>query len=296
MIKYEWRDHLDPDESAELAAMLARAAAHDAEPEYNTIDFADVQATLDQPDTRHLLIWRLPRTATSSLADTSHKVAGLLRLVFTSDSVAELTVVVDPDARSIGILTTLLEQLGVGAGGPDGWAGTGARIVTAWSRGNHPAGGRASDRFLIPRVRRTWKLIRAAAADEATTAAPALELLDSRTLADIGWAHGSAADGTVVALREGGNLVGLASLDLQPVESPEFGACATIACVAYTRPAETAAIRRMLDGAAGVALEAGLDGIAIYVDSDDTTLVNACRLSGFQHDRTDVRYQLGDPI
>jgi hypothetical protein len=163
--------------------------------------------------------------------------------VFTSESEAELTVVIDPDARSIGVLTTLLEQLGVGAGGSDGWAGTGARIVTAWSRGNHPAAGRASDRFLIPRVRRTWKLIRAAAADEATTAAPVLELLDSRTLADIGWAHGSAGDGTVVALRE-----------------------------------------------------AGLDGIAIYVDSDDTTLVNACRLSGFQHDRTDVRYQLGDAI
>jgi len=219
----------------------------------------------------------------------------LLRLVFTSDSAAELTVVIDPDARSIGILTTLLEQLGVGAGGPDGWAGTGARIVTAWSRGNHPAGGRASDRFLVPRTRRTWKLIQAAA-DETATAAPVLQLLDSQTLADIGWAHGGSADGTVVALREAGNLVGLASLDLQPVESPEFGACATIACVANTRPEQTAAIRWMQDGAAAIALEAGLDGIAIYVDSDDTTLVNACRLSGFQHDRTDVRYQLGDPV
>jgi hypothetical protein len=296
MIKYEWRDHLDADESAELAAMLARAAVYDAEPEYNTIDFADVEATLGQPDTRHLIIWRLPRAAASSLADASHEIAGLLRLVFTSDSVADATVVVDPGARSIGILTMLLEQLGIGMGASDRWAGIEARTVTAWSRGNHPAARRASDRFLIPRTRRTWKLIRAAAPDENAAPAPMLELPDSRTLADIGWAHGAAADGTVVALREAGTLVALASLDLQPVASPEFGRCATIACATYTRPADTGAIRRMLDGAAAMACEAGLDGIAIYVDSDDAALVNACRLSGFQHDRTDVRYQLGDPL
>jgi mycothiol synthase len=295
VIKYEWRDHLDAGESAELAGMLARAAVYDAEPEYNTIDYADVAATLGSADTRHLLIWRLPRTATSGLADTHHQIAGLLRLVFTSDDVAEATVVIDPDARSIGILTMLLEQVGVSPDPIDGWAGTGAQTVTAWSRGNHPASARASDRFLIPRTRRTWKLIRAAVPDENASPAPALELLDSRTLADLGWAHGGAPTGTVVALREEGSLVGLVSLDLQPVESPEFGACATIACVAYTRPAETAAIRRMLDGVAATAHQAGLDGIAIYVDSDDATLVNACRLAGFQHDRTDVRYQLGDP-
>jgi hypothetical protein len=44
-----------------------------------------------------------------------------------------------------------------------------------------------------------------------------------------------------------------------------------------------------------VAADAGLDSISIHVDSDDTTLVNACRLAGLQHDRTDVRYQLGSP-
>jgi hypothetical protein len=295
MIKYEWRDHLDPDESAELAGVLARAAAYDAEPEYNTIDFADVQATLGCPDIRHLLIWRLPRIATSGLADTSQQIAGIVRLVFTSDSEAEATVVVDPEARSIGILTLLLEQLGTDAHSVDGWAGTGARIITAWSRGNHPAAGRISDRFLVARTRRTWKLIRASASDESAIAATMLEPLDSETLADLGYGHRTDAGGTVLALREGDDLVGVASLDLQAVESPEFGACATIACVAYARPAEAAAIRRLLAGAAGVAAEAGLDGISIYVDSDDTTLVNACRLAGFQHDRTDVRYQLGGP-
>jgi hypothetical protein len=295
MIKYEWRDHLDTDESAELAEMLVRAAVYDAEPEYNTIDFADVRATLGAPDTRHLLIWRLPRTATSGFADDSHQIAGLLRLVFTSDTAADATVVIDPKARSIGILTMLLEQLGVGVNNTDGWAGIGARAVSAWSRGNHPAAGRLSDRFLIPRTRRTWKLIRAAVPDETVMSAPVLESLDSPALAEIGWADGAETTGTVLALREAGHLVGLASLDLEPVESPEFGACATIACVAYSRFTESAAVQRMLAGATAAARDAGLDGIAIYVDSDDSTLVNACRRSGFQHDRTDVGYQLGDP-
>jgi hypothetical protein len=36
-----------------------------------------------------------------------------------------------------------------------------------------------------------------------------------------------------------------------------------------------------------------MTGVIIHVDSDDTGMVNACRLVGFQHDRTDVRYQIG---
>ena len=51
--------------------------------------------------------------------------------------------------------------------------------------------------------------------------------------------------------------------------------------------------RRLLDGAAAVVHEAGMTGVIIYVDSDDTGMVNVCRLAGFQHDRTDVRYQIG---
>ena len=42
MIKYEWRTESESDEAAELADLLARAADYDAEPDYSTIDFADV--------------------------------------------------------------------------------------------------------------------------------------------------------------------------------------------------------------------------------------------------------------
>jgi len=49
-----------------------------------------------------------------------------------------------------------------------------------------------------------------------------------------------------------------------------------------------------VEGAAALAHEAGLTGVLIHVDSDDSEMVNACRLAGFQHDRTDVRYQIGE--
>jgi mycothiol synthase len=295
VIKYEWRDSLGRHESAELAAMLARAAGYDAEAEYNTIDFADVEATLGQPHTRHLLIWMLPRSVALDRPDEPERIAGLLRLVFTSDSLAEATVVIDPKLRSLGILTLLLEKLGVDAAAGDGWAGTGADTVTASARGNHPAAGRISDRFLIPRTCRTWKLIRSADSAESIIAAPVLESIPSSALPENGWQNGVARGGQLLALREAGKIVGLTSLDMQPVHSPEIGACATIACIAHPTRADAGPLRRLLAGAAATAHDAGFDGVVIYVDSDDVALVNACRLTGFQHDRTDVCYQLGGP-
>jgi mycothiol synthase len=293
MIKYEWRDHLSPDESAELAALLARSATYDAEPEYSTIDFADVAATLGQCDARHLLIWMLPRSVALDRRDEGERIAGLLRLVCTAGDVAEATLVIDPELRSIGIVTLLLEQLGVDATAPTGWAGTGVHTVTAWARGNHPATARISDRFLIPRTHRTWKLIRSTGPDDITTAAPVLEPIEYDALADIGCPKPVASGGQLLALRESGRVVGLASLDLDAIYSPEFGACGTISCVAYARHADTGPVRRLLVGAAAAAYDAGLEGVTLYIDSHDAGLVNACRLTGFQHDRTDTRYQLG---
>jgi len=294
VIKYEWRNHLSPDESAELADMLSRAAKYDAEPEYNTIDYADVAVSLGQGDSRHLLIWMLPQSVALTGRHKGERIAGLLRLVFTSTEAAEATVVIDPELRSIGIVTQLLEHLGVDATAADGWAGTGAHTVTGWARGNHPATGRISDRFLIPRTDRTWKLIRSTRPAENGAAAPVLERLESDALADIGWQKRISPGGQVLALREAGSVVGIASLDLAASHSPEFGACGTIACVAYARHADIGPIRRLLAGAAAAAHDAGLEGVTIYVDSQDPGLVNACRLTGFQHDRTDARYQLGE--
>jgi mycothiol synthase len=294
MIKYEWRSALSGEELTELADLLARAAAYDAEPEYNTIDVDQVNQAMAQPDpsVRHLLIWMLPRATAMGEPDEPQRIAGLLRLVFTSDHDAEATAVIDPQLRSIGIMTLLLERIGVDTTALGGWNGTGAHTLTAWARGNHPAADRLSNRFLIPRTRRIWKLIRSTDSAQAA-ATPVLEPIAESVLGDLGWASTMTANPPVHALREAGTIVGVVTLDLRPIGSEEFGRCATIDRIVASPHADAGARRRLVDGAAAVARDAGLSGLIVYVDSDDTAIVNACRLAGFQHDRTDVRYQLG---
>ncbi|EHB55547.1 acetyltransferase [Mycolicibacterium rhodesiae JS60] len=282
MIKYEWRTELSPPEADELAGLLARAAAYDAEAGHNTIDFADVAqslATEDSPD-RHLLIWMLPHATAMDEPNAPECIAGLLRLTGAAGGSAEAAAVIDPGLRSIGIMTLLLEQVGLVTSGPDGWLESGAHTITAWARGNHPASGRLSDRFLIPRTRRVWQLIRGTES-ESDLAAPVLE------------PSGSTAGGPRYALREAGRVVGTVALSRQPVQSEEFGDCAVVDFIDAAPSAPPGALRRLLDGAVAVAAEVGLSGAVIHVDSGDTRIVNAARLAGFHHDRTDVRYQLG---
>lgn len=295
MIKYEWRTSLSPDESAELSDLLGRAADYDAEPEYNRIDFADIDRAMSLRDSaqRHLLIWMLPHATAMGEPDQPERIAGVLRLRCLSDGLAHASAVVDPRLRSIGIMTLLAERVGFNTTAPGGWLDTGAHTITAWAQGNHPAAGRLSNRFLIPRTRRIWKLIRSTDAIEDATAAPVLESIDDAALADLGWVSAPPDNDHTYALREAGRIVGIVALDLRATLSEEFGRCATIVSVCASPTADVSQRRRLLDGTAAVIHETGLTGMIIYVDSDDTGLVNACRLTGFQHDRTDVRYQIG---
>ncbi len=86
----------------------------------------------------------------------------------------------------------------------------------------------------------------------------------------------------------------MTALDLRPIESIEFGPCATVIHAVAAPTAGLSTRRRLLEGAAAVARAAGMRGVIIHAAADDARLVNACRLAGFQHDRTDVRYQLGE--
>ncbi|BDB44077.1 MULTISPECIES: hypothetical protein [Mycobacterium] len=295
MIKYEWRTTLSADESAELSDLLGRAADYDAEPEYNRIDFADVDRAMSQPNSsqRHLLIWMLPHATAMGEPDQPERIAGLLQLSCQPDGSAYASAVIDPSLRSIGIMTLLVERVGLDTSAPGGWLDTGAHTVTAWAQGNHPAAGRLSNRFLIPRTRRVWKLIRSTDTLEDATAAPVLEPADDTSLAELSWVSASPGGGHTYALREAGRIFGVVALDLRAVASDEFGRCGTIVSASAPPAAEVAQRRRLLDGAAAVAHEAGLTGVIVYVDADDTAMVNACRMAGFQHDRTDVRYEIG---
>lgn len=295
MIKYEWRPSLSPAESAELSGLLGRAAEYDAEPGYNTIDFADVDREMSQSNSsaRHLLIWMLPYATAMGESDQPEQVAGLIRLKCSPDGSATASAVVDPRLRSIGIMTLLLERVGLHTAGPGGWLDTGAHTVTAWAQGNHPAASRLSDRFLIPRTRRVWKLIRSVVTLENGSAAPVLEPVDASAVADLGWVPGPPESDHAYALREAGRIVGVATLNLRAVASEEFGPCATIVSAFAIPAARAPQRRRLLEGAVALARETGMTGVIIHIESGDTELVHACRLAGFQHDRTDVRYQIG---
>lgn len=296
MIKYEWRTELDPAETDELTDLLGRAAEYDAEPEYTSIAADQVVRSMSERDNRfrHLIIWMLPYATALGEPDHPERIAGLLRMNIHTDGTAQAALVIDPRFRSIGITTLLLERVGLDVSGSYGWLGTGAHQVSAWAQGSHPAAGRLSNRFLIPRTRRVWKLIRAAASAQSTSAAPVLEPVPRPGEQAAGWLDDFDATGAL-ALREDGRVVGIAALDLRPTISEQFGSCATILRYRAAPSASPRAQRGLLGGLAAVAHEAGLSAVIIHVDSDDAHWVNACRLSGFQHDRTDVRYQLGGP-
>ncbi|BBX09273.1 hypothetical protein [Mycolicibacterium aichiense] len=296
MIKYEWRDTLSDDESTQLADLLRRAADYDAEPEYTTIEFADIAGAMasSDPRYRHLLVWMLPYATALGAADHPERIAGVIRLTVNDDGTAEASGVVDPQLRSIGIMTLLFERIGLDTSGPQGWQGTGAHIVTAWAKGNHPASGRISNRFLIARTRRVWKLVRPTASVNEAAGAPVLEPISTTALAEYPWASTLIETaGPHHALRESGRVIGAVGMDFTAVESEEFGRCATVRALAATPQADANSRRRLLNGAAALAHEAGLTGLVIHVDSDDAAWVNVCRLVNFQHDRTDVLLQLG---
>lgn len=295
MIRHEWRSALTSDESTELAELLQRASIYDAEPEYSSIEFSEVERDIaqDNPSAHHLVIWMMPHATELGKPDEPERIAGLVRMSATSHHEAEITAVIEPDLRSLGIMTLLLERIGLDTACPGGWLGTGADTLTGWARGNHPATDRLSNRFLIPRSRRIWKLIRSTDPAEAATSATALEPIPGAELDQVDWSLIGAGRDTVYVLRVAGDIIGAVALDLRPIESEEFGACATIVQTVTAPTADAADRRRLLHGAAAVAHGAGLSGLIVYVDSDDADSVGVCRLAGFQHDRTDVCYRLG---
>lgn len=289
MIEYDWLTELDEDAEAEVNDVLARAASYDAEAEYNTIEAADVRAALQQrsPASAHLMIRMSSRQDTLDGPYQPDRLAGIIRLAEGEDGWAQATLVIDPDLRSIGIMTQLLEQIGVDPSGPDGWAGSGFHRIRAWARGNHPASGRIGRRNRLRRARRVWKLVRPTGRDDLLDAGREYGF-------EAGDAPSSDGDAPVVLrlVREGAPTGASVTVDLRPAYIEEIGRCASV--VDLTAP-EQADEAPLLAEAAREAARAGLDGIAIHVDSIHEQRVADCRRLGFQHDRTDVLYELAGP-
>ncbi|MBM7367400.1 hypothetical protein [Gordonia hydrophobica] len=317
MIHYEWRSQLDEHDAAQLRDLLVRAAAYDAEPEYNAIDPDEVvrdmaaAARSDGAGVRHLVIWLDPRPVTLGGDDEPERVAGVIRLVPRSDGWADGTIVIDPDLRSIGIVTLLLEREGVDVHAEGGWLGSEFVGIRSWARGNHPASGRIGDRNLLPRTQRVWKLVRPRAETAAGDDARARELsaADADAVAELLGRTGASdrerercaagltgGDRRVLGVHGDGALVGLIDLDLTPTHVDEFGRCAGTDYLAVAPECSgdrrREALSDLLIAAAARATAAGLDGLIAYAPSTDDGLVAVSRRTGFQHDRTDVLYEI----
>jgi mycothiol synthase len=314
MISYQWQTELSDSERAEVRGLLESASAYDAEPEFSGIDFAEVEQDLAQqdPNRRLLLIRMLARQTRAGKDEEPECLAGVLRMVIDRHCVGDVQLVVAPELRSLGIVTLFVERAGLDVGVEGGWLDSGARSLRAWAQGNHPAADRLSDRHLIPRIERVWKLIRpvkepvddslplsrvSIASDReriealaafvgrvAETATPCPGLID-----DIGKHHKR----VLVAEDGDGQVVGALTFGTNPVLSEEFGKYAVVEYISRD-PAndEPALTRALLTAAFAQAAKAGLEGVIVYVDSENAGLVNACRLTRFQHDRTDVRFGL----
>ncbi|MCF8610139.1 N-acetyltransferase [Gordonia sp. HY285] len=314
MIRYEWRSELGDADAEQLRDLLVRAATYDAEPEYNTIDADEVLNDLaSDTGVRHLVIWLSARPVTLEGPDEPERVAGVIRLVPRGDGWADGTIVIDPELRSIGVVTLLLEREGVEASGADGWLGSGFVGIRSWARGNHPASGRIGDRNLLPSTRRVWKLVHPSSecvdgddrlADElgdADTAAIDALLTDLGVSAGerdrVGESAGGGADRRrVLGIRAEPGLAGLLELDLAPLYVDEFGRCASVTYLGVTGRLGDAQRRdvlaHLLVSAGARAAAAGLDGLIAYAASTDDVLVAVSRRTGFQHDRTDVQYEI----
>lgn len=206
--------------------------------------------------TRYLLIWLLPDDRDGH-TDHPRQLAGCLRLEpMTGDpGAAEARLVIHPEYRSRGLVVLLGEQLGTDTGG--GWAGTGFTRLYSWARGNHPAAIRLTLRFGSLDGSADPAGLRRTLR-EWRLVIPLSRDADLETLVGLR----ELPDDVVAELRE---RAGEPGYDAEPV----------------------------LDKALAGLREAGALIGAIVVDDRRHELLAACRSLGFQHDRTDARYDLG---
>jgi mycothiol synthase len=197
--------------------------------------------------------------------------------------------VVDPERRSIGVATAVVERLGTDASGPRGWADTGLRTLRAVAYGCHPAAERLARRFalrdsavrhhlLLPAEEPTPA---AAGVAEATEPDPALA--PPPFDGDLGEPHCADA-----LLRHDAGVARIGPPDdTHPAEI--LGVAAPGAASAAHRHALAAVI-----AAASAHLRAtGAGPIEALVDGADEDVLEAFRIRHFEHDRSDAVFRIG---
>ncbi|MFI6313937.1 GNAT family N-acetyltransferase [Nocardia fusca] len=308
MISYRWRPELDAEELAQVTALIGAAAEYDAEAGFSTID-ARVPAERSRGGVR---IAHLPIRARRDLsvhADAPWATVAYLNLRVDPEGEGAVQFVVHPDYRSRGVATLLVEELGLDVVAPDGWCGTGARMLRAWAYGTHPATERLAARFGIAAVDRQWTLVRHLSGPwslplkevDAGIAVPASESADEWASAaefeaavlsrpcDATSASGSTR---VIAVGDSEGPAGLVRFEVCTVPYGEFrGGWIRIAAVASRARGRglgsallTRALEEMRDAGAQVAL--------IRADPVDERTVRVLRLLSFEQEETHTLFSI----
>ncbi|MBN9758208.1 Acetyl-CoA:Cys-GlcN-Ins acetyltransferase, mycothiol synthase MshD [Pseudonocardia sp. Ae406_Ps2] len=304
MILHEWYRSVPEDLRTGLRALLDDAAGHDAE-----AGFPRVRPD-DGPDVHHLVVHLLPDEREVVEDRGVPVLAAYLQLRVASDGTAVARYVVRPDLRSRGVTTLLFEKIGLDVHAPDGWAGTGAREVRIWARGDHPAARRLTRRFGshdISRTRHQWNLlapVRGLRRDDLLAEVPAAAEVDVRDVTGpdepaavrgmLGTLAGDPpADGALVRVAGRSGVDGAVWVDVAADEATEYGTAGRIHGPAVWPDGRADATRAALLVAAMEEIAgAGLPVAALVVDGDDDRLVHLTRALGFVHERTDAEYLL----
>lgn len=293
MISWGWRQCLSDDELSDVGGLLAAAAAYDEQAGFST---ATPRAPA-QGVVRHLLVTMPPRGARGSakldrLPDV--RVVAYLR-VDVVGATGDVQFVVHPEFRSLGIATLLVERLAVEH---DGWTAVPElRMVNAWSHGAHPAAERMKMRL------------------GANVTAAVI-----KTLRPVGGSRPLRGDSSGVVEAAGGEVPELVAnhhLALTPADQAVLCRAAatlsltgvpggvvvgsdpdqpdrTLACLALLRHGAAAReeLAQLLLQGLLVLQRDGARMVQCYLDALDDEVVAVSRSLGFEHDQSDLRYEL----
>lgn len=307
MIDHGWRSEVTGNEREQLHRLLTEAADADADAGFPSFALDDDVSA----GTRYLLVWLLPDERTGR-DEPPPTLAGCLRLQPRErGDGAEVRLVIHPELRSRGIATSLCEQLGLADTSDDtavddtdrGWAGTGCSRLYCWARGDHPAAQRMSLRFSrtgLRRARREWRLLALLRSSPGDEAAEALSPADpgkpgvDALWRDAGRPGPPPSQGRVLIAGPDKAPHGAVWFDAEASEPTEFGQAGVLhALVLEPDHADSPVVASLLGAGMAALRDDGCKVAVITVGDHQDALLAACRVAGFQHDRTDCEYVLG---
>jgi len=313
MIEWDWYSQLTEEQDQELRQVLLAAEDYDMEQGFSVVDYQAVKADLkDQSDSNKLmLVYYLPSDqAERSQNNAERTLAAVLRAEIADDGSARIGYTVNPELRSLGITTLLVEETGLPGQPHNAWQEVGITKISTWARGDHPAAERLTTRFGIPATQSIWRLFRELKDPVRELPEHDFNIAVVNTGADeIGQyegavestprpATGLALDVTrsdrrvLLAKDSSDNIAGAASFDLKTTFDLTIGRWADIEYASTCPDAEERLIMWLLGAVIEEAQEQPMDSLVLHLEPEDEDLVQAVRLHGFVHDRTDVAYSI----